>query len=645
MTQYSFLKVEWMLAGINAPALIWVGALLLALFTVYMLIRLWWAVRREKRLHQRVRTGLERIRGEFPRRPGEGLAAPAFDSVVRLFESEPVLAAAWDASSSQVLTRRSADGDETFWSADSADAALSEEATTGSRLNRSLYVAIPGFVTGLGLLLTFVAILIALLDVRVQENQVVGLEGLVAGLSGKFVSSVVALLLASIFLLFERSLLHRLDESRHRLVGAIDAVVPRRTSVQALTDLHRDIEEQSTAFRHFNSDLSGLMKKSFSESMGPTLQQMANTIEELNQLLRAAEAQKQESITGSLEAMLGRLEESMRTTLDRMGQHFAAALSGGATQTFEESAKSLAGTGKLLADMNAQFQATQSALTELIDFARRSTAEQVALGRTQVEDLTTVLRQLMTQLEETTGSSVTRMTAALTGVVSDLSHKVSDLGDRMAHSMSASAEQASSAAAQVVSQADAWSARSSAQLAELLERHQSQVELVAELRELLEQTVGRVREALTQYATVTTDLQRVSADVTTVAGRAADATESMRQIHAALQEVARLSAAQVEHLAEANAQQEENWRRVQRSMEQYETTFGEVDRAAGQLLQQISDHLRDYTQTTKQGTEEIVKVSNELIANAVQKLGGAINELEEYLSELSDVLGRTRARA
>ena len=59
--------------------------------------------------------------------------------------------------------------------------------------------------------------------------------------------------------------------------------------------------------------------------------------------------------------------------------------------------------------MNGQFLGTQAALNDLINLAKSSTAEHIALGQSQVEALTSVLRELMVQLKETTGSSVTEM--------------------------------------------------------------------------------------------------------------------------------------------------------------------------------------------------------------------------------------------
>lgn len=60
-------------------------------------------------------------------------------------------------------------------------------------------------VTGFGLLITFVAILVALRDVNIDKNnEVQGLPNLIGGLSGKFVSSIAALLAATVYALIEK---------------------------------------------------------------------------------------------------------------------------------------------------------------------------------------------------------------------------------------------------------------------------------------------------------------------------------------------------------------------------------------------------------------------------------------------------------
>ena len=125
-----------------------------------------------------------------------------------------------------------------------------------SRINRSFFTAVPGLVTGIGLLVTFLAILFALAGLSMKGEQIEGMPRLLEGLSGKFVSSVAALFAASIFLPLERVLLHRLERSRQGLVDALDDLMPRLTAARILARLQEDISEQSTAFRAFNSDLS-----------------------------------------------------------------------------------------------------------------------------------------------------------------------------------------------------------------------------------------------------------------------------------------------------------------------------------------------------------------------------------------------------
>jgi hypothetical protein len=109
-------------------------------------------------------------------------------------------------------------------------------------------------------------------------------------------------------------------------VAAIDALAPRLSPARILADLQQDISEQSLAFRHFNADLSTKLRQGFSESMGPTLERMVTTTENLSQLLRAAEAQRQDSITGSLGELLRKLDQSITTALGEMSARFTESL-------------------------------------------------------------------------------------------------------------------------------------------------------------------------------------------------------------------------------------------------------------------------------------------------------------------------------
>jgi hypothetical protein len=230
-------------------------------------------------------------------------------------------------------------------------------------------------------------------------------------------------------------------------------------------------------------------------------------------------------------------------------------------------------------------------------------------------------------------------------VAHDLSTKVSQLGEQMTQSVTASADHAAGVATAVVEQASNWSARHTEQLAQLLERHQAHLGRIEEVKGALDATLAGFRDAIQQQAAVTADLRRVSSDASAITAQVAETTKTMHAVQDSVQRVATLSATQVEQLAAANRKQEEIWRGIQENMRHYQQSFSQVDKAAADVLTQIAQHSRDYTNATRQGLEDMMKVSNDLMSSAVQRLGASINELEEYLEDLTETLGKARARA
>jgi hypothetical protein len=316
MRPLDLLKATKTLWGLTAPWFAWIAAAVLLALPLIALIRLWWKVRTESKPIEDANKRLAQLRARVPLDPRRGLTVANFNQLADIFPKSSPLHQAWNNFAADVVNRRSASGDEQYWASESAERPFSAEALYGGRINLGFYSSLPGIVTGSGLLFTFLAILVALLDVKITESQqITGLDLLIQGLSGKFVSSIAALLSATVFLLFERVLLHRLARARLSLIENLDAFVPKLTSARLLAELQRDISEQSVAFRSFNADLSTKLKQGFSEGVGPTLQRMVESVEELNNYLRAAEAQKQESITGSVSGLIQGLQQSIPANL------------------------------------------------------------------------------------------------------------------------------------------------------------------------------------------------------------------------------------------------------------------------------------------------------------------------------------------
>ena len=151
----NLLKVKWAIAGIDAPLFAWVAALLLLSGSIFLIFLLWWLVRRESQIHREAIRHIKKIHSEFPMRPGEGLSASAYDDLSQFFERVPALASGWRNFTSQIIRQHNTTGDDEYWSPESTDGSFSDEAVIEARLNRNAFIAIPGIITGLGLLVTF----------------------------------------------------------------------------------------------------------------------------------------------------------------------------------------------------------------------------------------------------------------------------------------------------------------------------------------------------------------------------------------------------------------------------------------------------------------------------------------------------------
>jgi uncharacterized phage infection (PIP) family protein YhgE len=223
------------------------------------------------------------------------------------------------------------------------------------------------------------AILVALLDVRIdtQTNQIEGLPLLIEGLSGKFVSSIAALLAATIFLLMEKRLAHRLSKGRLRLISSIDALMPRLSSIRVLADLQRNIGAMA--------DWAAASGKSSSEQVELSKIQVKASTGVLRQFMVQMNETAGSSITHMAVTLTGVVRDLSEKVND-LGTHMAATLQTSVEQTnsatssvvdkvekwssrsaqqMEEVIEQLHSRAHDMKDMEYQFASLNSALSEI----------------------------------------------------------------------------------------------------------------------------------------------------------------------------------------------------------------------------------------------------------------------------------------
>ncbi len=289
--------------GFQSPVLSWLGSFAILLFALWHAGRLMRTVSGMALTYGRIRPALTKLfqaRGrvdqewlltgaEARKKAQEAALRPeridlddvqALDSLLR---GEPLLAQTWlKFRKTYVVEQASWFVEPRVCSTRSASEYFSLEALFASRLNLTFYHQLPSLLTGFGLLFTFLAILIGLSKLHADGSQIVGIQGLINGLAGKFLSSIVGLVCANGFVLFEKSLVFRLTSVHDQCLAMLDELFPRRTMEQLLE--HRaaaPVSREGMAVSGMGSDTAERVGRMVSDRLAPSVQALTTAIHRL----------------------------------------------------------------------------------------------------------------------------------------------------------------------------------------------------------------------------------------------------------------------------------------------------------------------------------------------------------------------------
>lgn len=242
---------------LSAPLISWCGSAGLALFFLWQLTRLFQKSTQTVQPFARVSRCLGQLVNErrhldqdnFTIHPSGALktnqdTAPAhldrrdgkdLQLLDTTFQQEPWLAPAWKQYRKTLVTEQVAWYMEPrIFSSRSAHDFFSLETIFRGQLNLAWYQQVPSLLTGIGLLLTFVALLVGLSKLHADGHGIAGIQGLINGLAGKFLTSIVGLVCSTLFTLLEKPLLFRLFSAHQHCLHLIDDLFPRKTLEQIL---------------------------------------------------------------------------------------------------------------------------------------------------------------------------------------------------------------------------------------------------------------------------------------------------------------------------------------------------------------------------------------------------------------------------
>ncbi|GJL54408.1 MAG: hypothetical protein NPIRA02_15400 [Nitrospirales bacterium] len=322
------------LGGPHSPLLSWLGSLGILLFFL-------WHVRTLRREATSVRQGFVRIQpvlkalihergnvdrerftqpltGSSPRNPSHNphqrIDCNDLDILDAEMEKEPMFYGLWAQYRTTLIVERVPWFMEPrIFSTTRAEHVFTQDALMANRINLPFYGQFPSLVTGMGLLMTFIALFIGLGKLHADGSQILGIQGLINGLAGKFLTSIVGLIAANLFTFIEKPMVSQLMTAHHEFLGLIDQLFPRKTMEQMLehlTSIHGERDGTRAPAQH--ETLSGLSGNGL---VGPTAN-LTSSIQSLKKLQEDEHLQTRQVLSDIPYVMRQELEAPLRELTD-----------------------------------------------------------------------------------------------------------------------------------------------------------------------------------------------------------------------------------------------------------------------------------------------------------------------------------------
>jgi hypothetical protein len=499
--------------------------------------------------------------------------------------------------------------------------------------------AVPGFFVGLGLLLTFIGLVIALYSAastaqaHEAKDMVNNLNQLLEAATFKFSTSIAGLGASLALSFLFRAFQIWIDDGFAQLCRVIEQLMRFHPSHRIALESREILAEQRDQLKEINSDR-------FFTRLG-------------------------DSFGGSVETAVSSAVRPMAERLDGAMRQFEAASRGGVDEMLQNFVQKLqAGAGVELGQIAQMLDGTRRALEALqgnlsgsgVDFQRR-----MAEGS---EALTRVMEQASQRLGGSASSAASAVEAAMAGVAEKLEEQMVGFGDSLSALQDALANQAEESArrSQEAGEAAASAARKTAEEAaglsssiarDALDALKTGVgDVVENLRrdiaglsetlrvvstifgdqtQQIERVTARSRETADAFGQVATDVRSASEPLTKQGERISGATErmasSVSSSVAALSSVQQTATAVAEELSRHLTQIGSVW-------DKYEERFKNVDDHLGNAADRFRDEVLRHQEATVEFVQKVDKHTGDILA----KLGQALGGLEGIVTDLDETL-------
>lgn len=365
------------------------------------------------------------------------------------------------------------------------------------RINPRLHAAMPNLLVGIGLLLTFAGLAIALSSAGSIADQSVsaaerqsGLKNLLDVASAKFLTSLVGLLCSLAYTIFRGAELDKAERSLDRFLAALEERIPLATPATLQAEANGLLDKLLTVQSQFGNDLAvnigGLLDNALDQRLGEHIGPLREAIEKLSEgigtksedTLRTLLEQFRMMLQGSAQTHMEKLADALAGTSAGMEQiraglsEAAGRMASAADQIAEQMGRN---AEQAMSRITQQMEGLVGELRSLAEQSRTAGNDAMAQAAARIaeagDSFGNAARAISTSLEQTVQGITERLggeaEAATRRMAEELTKAISSMRDLADQNRTAS-DEATQAMADRIGQAAAGFERSAAQVAEAL---------------------------------------------------------------------------------------------------------------------------------------------------------------------------------
>lgn len=545
-----------------------------------------------------VRRQLRKARATVETYPDGESFASGFEDLNSTFANHRLLGHAWREFVESFIWPPHEDGSKEIWNTHQANEYFDATSLAQSRMNLRVIQAIPGYLTGFGILGTFIGLVagISLASEGLGSDEVAevkrALTPLLAGAAVAFLTSVVGLFTSILFSMAEKYHLHGIETDVDKWNEALDKRLRHMTPEQLARRQIEEAVKQTLQLETFNTDLAmsvaSALEERLQKSFGPQLGLVVTGLQDLK----------------------GQQASFSEELLNRVSDTLTQALSGAAGTEMKTMGETLGGLVGVLREAAGALATGQSEMAGAVKGIIGRIEEAFGQSATALSSETArVVERLVLQMDEASRSAASGMTRA----GQDVSDTLSAAGERAARSLSDAALKAAQefgqSAALVTSGANTFGdvAR---RIADLHAEHGTALLHVQAVLKDLQAVHGAFRLSVDPLNGAVQGLKVVNEALTL---RVQESSELQRSLTAAAADVRAAQAQMTQAFAD------------------YEQRFKGVDESLGRTFVQLTEGVDTYTATVRQFVSETEKQ----FSKALAELSNVLNELDGTVEEFT----------